>query len=178
MKIAVSGKLGAGKNLFHDIAQELFPELKFEEGKFADLIYCIHYDIQSTLDLPAKKDGKLLQFLGKHFRDTISKSFWVDKFFEKEAYRDHKNLIITDVRFPEEFEECKKRGYVLIRINRTQELRDNNLGNRDINHESETALDHVPDSAFDYTINNNGSFQLFESAVISIIEELKRRKNE
>lgn len=61
--------------------------------------------------------------------------------------------IITDTRFPNEAQAIKKRGGVVIRINR-------DIGNG--SHPSETALD---DYNFDYIIDNNGSIEDLISSV-------------
>lgn len=61
--------------------------------------------------------------------------------------------IITDTRFPNEARAIKKRGGVVIRINR-------DIGNG--SHPSETALD---DYNFDYIIDNNGSMEDLISSV-------------
>jgi hypothetical protein len=60
------------------------------------------------------------------------------------------NWIITDMRFPNEFDAVKSRNGITIRVNRT------NRWNKpqDIEHASETALDN---HNFDYVIDNNGS---------------------
>lgn len=81
------------------------------------------------------------------------------------------NWIITDVRFPNEFEAVKKRGGIMIRVHRdlpctlcglTQAERRGDsckeiaCPNGRPKHESETALDNTN---FDYIINNNGSIE-------------------
>ena len=175
LKIAVSGKMGSGKNLFLDIARKLSFAESFKEIKFAKEIYNISYQIQNYLGLPPEKDGNLLQFLGKHYRDKEGGDFWVNKCFEINKPFDT-SVIITDLRYPEELEAVQREGFITIRILRQIELRLNNLGNRNLNHESETALDHLPNSAFDYTINNNGTLELFESAVSQILREVRRKK--
>lgn len=179
MKIALIGKMGSGKNEFLVQAEKLFPKSDFYEGKFARTLYNVQYRIQSYLGLPNHKDGKLLQFLGTHYRETVNDDFWVDRLFSTLLEFDVKkdlHLIITDCRFPNELARCKKEGYALIRIYRQEELRGESIGNRDTKHISETALDDVPDSAFDYIINNNGSLELFKGAVQTIINDLLRKE--
>lgn len=174
IKIAVSGKLGSGKDLFLENARKLYPELDFHNEKFASPIYNIVNDIQEKLCIPRVKDGKVLQFIGLHYRE-IYPDIWVNAFFNN-VHSSNRNVIITDVRFENELEECKSRGFFTIRILRQEELRLNNLGNRDLNHESEIALDEVPLSEYDYVINNNGSLEMFEGAISHIINEIRRKK--
>jgi hypothetical protein len=172
IKIAVSGKAGSGKNTFLDIARKHFPELKFEEEKFAEPMYQIMTHMQVFLGLKRHKDGKFLQFIGQHMAAEHGKNFWVNKFFE---YAPTYNHVITDLRFPHELDAVIDHGYTTIRIERQYELRADNLGNRDKNHISEIALDSVPLSTYDYVINNNGSLESFEGAVVVIIKELLRK---
>jgi len=172
IKIAISGKLGAGKSEFLRIANESYPWLGLTDAKFAGPIYSCLHAVQHRLDLPQEKDGKVLQFLGSHYREKYGNKFWVKKFFENALEINH---IVTDLRFPEEFEACKQRNYILVRIKRQDDLRLDSAGNRDINHISETALDSTPDAFFDFIINNNGSMELLESAVHHIMGEALRR---
>ncbi len=178
IKIMLFGKYGSGKNLFLSLAKTKFPEEKFQERKFAEPIYKLadllyehlRYEFLSREVPTTGKDGKLLQFLGSHFKEVLGEDLWSKMFFDVSCTSNH---IITDGRFPLEFGLAKGKGYTTVRIHRQYELRLNNKGNRDDNHISETAMDGVPDSAFDYTINNNGSLGLFEGAVCKIITDVK-----
>lgn len=61
--------------------------------------------------------------------------------------------IITDMRFPNEFDAVKQRGGKTIRINRFNK---DDFDNTKYKHTSETALDN---HKFDYDLNNSGSLQ-------------------
>ncbi len=169
IRIAIHGKLGSGKSTFLELAKNLFPELYFEEEKFAKYMYEVLFQTQLLLGLPIHKDGEFLQFIGSHYKKIYGNDFWIDR----TIYRKGNNTILTDLRFPEEFDACKKQGYTLIKIFREDGLRYESIGNRDPNHISETALDRKPNSSFDYIINNNGNLEGLEGAVARIIEELK-----
>lgn len=170
IKIAISGKLGSGKDLFLNFAQAQYPELNFKNEKFAQPIYDVANLIQERLFVPRVKDGRLLQLIGEHYRNTYP-DIWVDTFLTT-GHDITRNVIVTDLRFPNELEACKRNGFILVRVLRKDELRLNNLGNRDVYHESETALDDISNQTFDYTINNNGSLELYEGAVHTIIENI------
>jgi hypothetical protein len=73
-------------------------------------------------------------------------------------------ILITDLRFPNEYEEIKKRGGIVIRINRSDK--------NSINHISECALDN---HNFDYLINNNTTLYDLEIKVLNIINEIKKK---
>jgi len=79
---------------------------------------------------------------------------------------DRVNFIITDMRFDFEFEELKKlENVTFIRIKRNVE--------KDNSHYSETSLDNVPDSEFDFVIENNKDILSLRYEVKKILKELK-----
>jgi hypothetical protein len=95
---------------------------------------------------------ELLQKLGTCVRQGIDNEFWIKSLYANCADLD--NIIIADVRFPEEVKSIKDRGGVVLRL-----IRD---GAGAGNHISETALDDYKD--WDYVIENNGTLEdLFEN---------------
>lgn len=86
---------------------------------------------------------QLMQRLGTEAgRNLLGENFWVDQFFATHLVN---NLIITDVRFPNEAEAIKARGGIIVRIERD--------GYEPVNgHISETAY-----TDQDFTVNNNGT---------------------
>lgn len=99
---------------------------------------------------------ELLQRLGTEaIRNNLHENAWVNALFAD--YNQYCNWVVTDVRFPNEAQQIKDNGGVIVRINRTGYGPINN-------HPSETALD---DWDFDYYIENNGTLEdLKESARI------------
>lgn len=100
----------------------------------------------------------ILQKIGESFRKEISPDIWVNSLFskyDKLNYRTHfedtikPNLIITDVRMPNEAQAIKDRGGILIRVDRETRYKDNHI--------SETALDDY--DRWDYVIDNNGTLE-------------------
>ena len=80
---------------------------------------------------------------------------YYDEFSKKvlagyEGIWEYPNWIITDMRFPNEFDAIKSRGGITIRVNRIRYISTHSEGE----HESERALDN---HNFDYVIDNNGS---------------------
>lgn len=96
---------------------------------------------------------KFLQVFGTDVcRKTFNENIWVYALFNKYVClpnypNTYPDWIITDCRFPNEAEEIKKRGGLIVRINRPEVSALNA-------HISELALD---DYEFDYVINNNGT---------------------
>lgn len=97
---------------------------------------------------------KILQLLGTDAgRMIIHPNIWVNSMFS--GYGEDSRWIITDVRFPNEVEAIKKRGGVVIRVERDMDDPAKCL------HQSETALDQYQE--FDLVINNNKSInELYE----------------
>jgi hypothetical protein len=97
---------------------------------------------------------ELLQRLGTEaIRNNLHENAWVNALFSD--YNEYCNWVVTDVRFPNEAQQIKDNGGVIVRINRTGYGPVNN-------HPSEIALD---DWDFDHIIENNGTLEdLKESA--------------
>ena len=124
---------------------------------------------------------ELLQKLGTEaMRNGLHENVWVNALFADynatgynytgcknkviQGEWEYPNWIITDMRFPNEFDAVKVRGGITIRVNRT------NRWNKpqDIEHASETALDN---HNFDYVIDNNGSISDLITKVREILTQ-------
>jgi dephospho-CoA kinase len=79
------------------------------------------------------------------------------------------NIIITDVRYLNEFEALKKLGFTTVKI-----TRDIRVINRDSNHTSETSL---VGAKFDEYIDNNGTLQYLYKQVDDLIKKIITRDN-
>ncbi len=177
MIVGISGKIGSGKTT----VSEVFRSNGFELDSFAKSvkdICCILFGFdrdrlegQKIEDRKWRETNniKYTNLLGRDFsprdsmiligtaigRDIIHPNIWVETLFNRYEEHKGKNLLITDVRFPNEYDEIKKRGGIIIRINR--KTMENNSA-----HPSECALDDHP---FDYIIDNDGTYdELMEKA--------------
>ena len=88
----------------------------------------------------------LIKLATEGLRDNLHKDVWINGLLSD--YDGSHRWIITDLRFKNEFEALKKKGAVLIRVERLY----NNP--RQINHASENELDHAP---FEHILINSGS---------------------
>lgn len=175
MIIGISGKAQAGKDTIAGMLQVLLtnPHITWDMYN-SDICYAwdhfiVHYaDLlkevsQEMLDMPFDDFNnqevkqqyidwlgmtvrEFLQKLGTAVRKEIDPDFWVKALFN--TYHNG-NVIIADVRFPNEAEAIKERGGILIRIERP--------GAGAGNHISETALDNY--DKFDYIVNNDGTLE-------------------
>ncbi|HWZ21745.1 MAG TPA: hypothetical protein VNW06_03780 [Cytophagaceae bacterium] len=99
--------------------------------------------------------------LGRSYKDDV----WLDCFdsrFDDLQY--YEGVIVTDVRFRNEFDHLKKKGFYLIRVKR-------NTGTT-INHSSEIDQEAIKDSEFDFVIDNNGTLKYLEVQVNSLVSGL------
>lgn len=104
---------------------------------------------------------EFLQKLGTEaMRNVLHTDVWVNALFSDVSSED--NIIITDMRFLNEYEAVKKRKGITIRVVRPIHAlsQENNCG---LLHSSETSLDDVE---FDYTIVN-------DSTIEDLIEKVK-----
>ena len=182
MIIGISGKAGSGKDTAAKMLEVLYanPDISYEDfanrkyKNFAD-IQVIHFadilkeTVQALFGIGEwetnTQEGKkviiswigktvreLLQGVGQGLRDAIDPDLWVKALFANTE--DWANVIIADVRYPNELEAIKERDGILLRIDR----KGAGVGN----HSSETALDDYND--WNFHIGNNGSMEdLFEA---------------
>jgi hypothetical protein len=111
---------------------------------------------------------ELLQKLGTEaMRNGLHENVWVNALY---ADYTNQNWIITDMRFPNEFDAVKSRNGITIRIQRFKQISENIRVHHGIGvpHPSETALD---DHNFDYVIDNNGSMSDLITKVREILTQ-------
>jgi len=103
---------------------------------------------------------RLLQELGGGSRELLGSSVWVDPTMTRA--RDLKvqgyGVAISDVRYPNEADEIKSAGGIVIRIDRPDVPR--------LDHPTECALD---DYDFDHVIDNSGTVEELRAAVRAIV---------
>ena len=176
MIIGIAGKAQAGKDTTAMMLQSLIshPEMTWDMYWNSDIVFAsdhfvVHYaDLlkevsQAMLNMPFENFNsqevkqsrvewldmtvrEFLQRLGTAVRKEIDPEFWVKALFN--TYTKN-NIIIADVRFPNEAEAIKARGGKLIRIERP--------GAGAGNHISETALDDY--TGWDIVIDNVGTLE-------------------
>ncbi len=101
-----------------------------------------------------------------------SKSVGVYSIIAGERTSDHKpspkGVVIADCRFSNEVTLVKEAGGILIKVNRDGA----GLTGAAAQHQSETEQDGIPDSIFDYTIDNNSTLDALENTVKNIMTNL------
>lgn len=153
MKIAFGITSGCGKDTSVDYLIHSFGGIKYS---FAKPLYDMMYFSQDTLGLPQKKDRKFLQMFGDFFRSEVREDVFVDLCLQN--LDDEKNCYISDLRFQNEFVKLKQYGFTCVKLIRRA---DNSarIDNGNHHHISETSLQAMDDSNWDYIIDNNGTLE-------------------
>lgn len=161
MLIGLSGKARSGKDT---VAQHLSHDAGFFHYAFAtplkDMIQNIfglsdeqmYGDLKETPDpILGKTPRWLCQYIGGDIFRGIYEHVWAECAIRKyrelqKSHRETLRVVISDVRYPNEFTAIRSAGGYLWRIIRT-DYEEERTGNDE--HESETGLDDLPDCAFD-----------------------------
>jgi len=157
--IALTGKLRSGKSA---AARYLDEEYGYAEFAFGDALKGgFHRRYPEIPREPKPRVG--YQMHGQLMRRLIGKDVWIDKCFDDiSAYLSNfaGPVIISDLRQPNEFDRCKREGYVIIRINCADDVRRERaravgdaFTDSDLNHETER---HIDGFSVDYEIDGSG----------------------
>ncbi len=106
---------------------------------------------------------ELLQIVGTDvFRQNFNQDIWVELLFRRVRNSNANVIVVSDVRFENEFYAVKQNGGRIIRLYRDMEITES------IKHSSETGLDQIPDSLCDHVITAEQNLNLntlFEATV-------------
>lgn len=180
LKIAIGGKSRTGKDTVAKIIKRLISHTRiFAESDtheytrmlaFATPLYNCMYAVQDALERKHVKEPKLLQTLGEglrqHYGDNVFMRIVEDEIYDE--YDDsglHRSVIVTDLRYKNEYDMLRYHGFVTIRV-----LRPDRPIDRDPNHKSEIDLD---DELFDYEIVNDGDLDHLELATSIVYDKIK-----
>jgi len=170
IKIAISGKAKSGKNTVAEILQSHL-NMQTLLVAFADPIKEIAYQMFPTTirdDLWGPSEKRELKVKNRNngyynfsYRDLLKDigtfarqkdpDTWINIMLDtyKESFIQHDDVfIVTDLRYINEYAALKKEDFFFIRIKR------DNLQLAD-SHASEAEQDSIPDSDFNYIVNNN-----------------------
>lgn len=174
LKIALTGRMRSGKST---VAAYLCENYRFSEFAFADSLKNVAHIIFGK---PSGKDRGLYQFVGQSMRE-YDPDVWVKKLdqYIREwlGYDPRENIVITDLRQPNEYEYCRENGYVIVRVNcpdavrlgRIQEAGDK-FDKSMLSHETE---EHVDGFKVDYEIDNGGTWRGMAEQVDCIMRDIE-----
>jgi hypothetical protein len=103
---------------------------------------------------------QLLIDIGTGLGRSYNEKMWLDVFDTRSEQYEACGcglLIVTDVRFRNEFDHVKNNGFFTIKLNRDSHTKINNI--------SETDQDGIHDDEYSYILNNNNSLQSLKDEV-------------
>ena len=182
--VIVIGQMGSGKDTVADILTSIYgyhhTSIAGRLKKIARLLYPKEFSVND-------RNGQriILQQLGDLLR-TRSINIFNDALFHEIETSGLSPVVISDVRYMMEFDYFTNRDFVPVRLVISDEVRMNRLYNRDGQFPSLQARMHKSENEFSnmdcYLINNNGTFEELEQAVIEFAEKKlgvpKRKKRE
>ena len=161
IKLALTGKAGSGKST---IAKRL-ESYGFVSLSFAHKLKQVCRELYPQLMEGDKSTYRgLMQKFGDATRE-IDQFVWL-KQVANELDNEHKGtprIVVTDVRYANEYLMLQSRGYKMIKIVRPDKLRAEAGYNVNDNHRSENELDYVSDNGWDLIIHNPFTYP-FDSA--------------
>lgn len=169
--ICISGKARHGKDTLASMMKNELEKINKRVliTHYADLL---KYICKNFFNWDGEKDEKgrhLLQYIGTDVVRNKDENYWVkfvsDMLSISEDRWDY--VLIPDTRFPNEINYLKERGCDVFTIRIIRDGFENNLGEINQTHESETALDNYK---FDKTIKNNSITDLKEEVLRTINE--------
>lgn len=167
LRIALGHQARVGKDTF---AEHLINTRGGRAVSFAAPLYQITTGVQQFYQQEIKKDAALLQTMGELMRQHLGADVFVNAAVQTIqriiTESPDENIIVTDMRYPNEFARLKQLGFVTIKIVRPDRPID-----RDPNHPSEVSL---ADAEFDYVIVNDGTREEFLQKIDKLLNEFSQ----
>lgn len=174
-RIALVGNMRSGKNTFGDI---LVKEYGYTEIAFAGELKRICKELFPEQFRNGNKPREILQNVG-HCMRSIDYDVWVKALDRKIKHYDGKNLVITDVRYPNEVDYLRNNGFIIVQIIVYRSIivgrckaTDPNFNPAQLDHESESmASSYI---VGDILVYNNNSLEEYLAKVHQVISEIER----
>lgn len=144
------------------------------EKSFAGPLYEILYFAQDICQFPQEKDRQFLQYIGTDWARKKDEDVWVNRLINDiRSHPPQENIFVSDLRFPNEFYTLRKNGFKTVLLLRDTEC-DKTFGSGSKQHDSETAMNVIDNSEWDFVIDNNFSLNNFYSDIDGIVQEIQR----
>lgn len=175
IRLAFSGKMRSGKDTAADfVVNQLKSEgWHVERLAFADALRDIRGYAQRVCGFPEGKDRVFEQWAGTEWARNIDPDVWAKVLERKLMDPDvmASAVVVTDLRFPNEFKMLRRMGFTLVRVCASQQLRlARGAEPSALHHASETGLDAFEQrDLFDWTILNEGSIDELHAECDSLL---------
>lgn len=157
MKIAICGRMRSGKDT---VAAYLVEHYDFVPFAFGDGIKSVCRELFPEQVANGKKPRALLQGVGQAMR-SVDPDVWIKRTMCEIGASYPFNVVITDLRQPNEYERLYSEDYVIIRVNTSDDVRIDRMRSAgdtfdlaDLTHDTEQYVDMF---TVHYELNNNGS---------------------
>ena len=164
MRIALCGKMGSGKSYI----AKLFSEK--HNSKIISFAGKVKKLANELFDMK-EKDRNLLLDLSQKMKE-IDKNVWVN--IVKKEINKYENIVIDDLRFPNEYQMLKDLDFIVIRLKIDKDLQIDRLSNKYKNfkdhieameHDSETLLE---DFVYDFeVVSDQYAFEKIEKFMLN-----------
>lgn len=179
MKIGIIGKMRSGKDTAADYIAKKENVLTFA---FADELKRTFHELFPDVS-SANKPRRHYQQYGELMR-AIDENVWINA-LDREIqrveglYRPYKrNIVITDVRHPNELEWVRAQGFTTIKVNVTDSIKiarakaaGDDFDMYTLAHETEINTEYL---GCDYTVTNNGTLEELYAQLDVILAEIKK----
>lgn len=181
IKIALTGKMRSGKSAISRLLYEkygFYYPLSFGN----ELKYLAHMIFPWVPEEP--KPRELYQFMNtmREFDEDVWVKHLADFYDDVISIIDPTGIVIDDVRQQNEFEWARDNGFIIVRVDTSDDIRKQRIiaegdsyNEESFNHKTETYVDHL---RADYTIINDGTLIELESKVAELLAEIKKERDE
>jgi len=162
VKLAFSAKAGSGKSV---ISERLIKSYGFIQLSFADKLKDVCRELFPELMNKHKNDYRwVLQKFGASCRE-IDQFVWIKPVLQQldNEYKNVPRIVVSDLRYLNEYLVLKSRGFKLVRIERPRETRKKYGYNVDDMHGSETELDYIHNDGWDLVVDNRFEYPFTEA---------------
>lgn len=169
MKLFLMGKAGSGKDTIADYLVDRHGFKRFRLAQPIEDLCRSEYGMRG-------KDRELMIRVGEECKQRYGQNYWLDIVIRQIRLHNNRNVVVTDVRFPYEWDYFTTEGYRSIRVVAPATERVKWLRKRDGNPQIDTLGDpteqQVDNLPADYTIKNDNSIQHLMDEIDIIIETI------
>jgi len=174
MKLAFGCEARVGKST---VVNYLTQRYGGTELSFAQPLYDIMHYAQKRCNIEQVKDRTFLQWVGTDWGRKKDNDMWikllVGEMNKLTKINPNKNIYVSDVRFVNEINTLKNNGFIVIKIERSFENRED-IGDSK-SHSSETNIQNYDGVInWDYVVNNNNSLDDMYHQIDKIIETIEK----